>query len=205
MRDLINIITESEVVSLGQHRVEKAMDGYVSTMRDIIQNMADGYSEGKFMPIAITYIESGFDPEYKPIFYIDVDAKVERATRGSEAIAFLRSLRGFKYHKGDKWTGPWARMTNASYDLVRRLFTTRSSGEYGTYQPSRLGFGETYQPLYDDRGVGFHISVSGYDNRYDGKHSKYRDVGHVIDNDEDWQEVASMMAAIQRAQSIRSV
>lgn len=207
MRDWINIVTEGEVVSMGQHKFNKAAGEYTSALQDIIAQMAARYSDGKFIPIATTYIESGFNPEYKPIFYVDVDVSVEKAKRGSLAVAFLRGLRGFKYHKGDKWTGPWARLTNADYEFARQLFANRESGEYGAYQPSRLGFGETYQPRYDERGLGFHITVTGYDNRSKGKYAdqEFRDVGHVIDNDKDWQEVADMMAMIQRALTVKSV
>jgi hypothetical protein len=129
------------------------------------------------------------------------------AKRGSPAVAFLRGLRGFKYHKGDKWHGPWARREGADFDFCRELFHNRASSEFGAYQTSRLGFGETYKPIYDERGLGFHITVTGYDNRSKGKYAdqEFRDVGHIIDSDRDWQEVADMMAMIQRAQSIRSI
>lgn len=213
MRDLIRIITEGEVVDLGKHKVEKAVGEYSNAVQAAYSSEAEFFASGKFMPFARSYIESGFDPEKRP--EIDIDVSFRDHKRSPEARLLWNELRsrGFKmtparWAKGyapkenprQEQQGGFARKT-LDINTAKRIFAERVKSPFGAYQPSRSGFRTSSHKVWDDRGVGFHIIVSGYDGRRPGKYADepQRYETHIIDNDRDMKEVADMFAAIERA------
>lgn len=186
-------IIEGDVVNLGQFRKEKPIKDYADSVQRIYQGEASFFATGKFLPFAQSYIESNFDKEYAPVFFIDVsfrDAKLSPAAK--ECLAMLRQRR-FKIHRTKE--GPWARKEGVSYQEARQAFEERQNSPYGAYQPSRAGFRSSYVNNFNDAGIGFNIAVMGMDSR----RAQPRQEDHIIDSEKDMTEVSEMMAQIERA------
>ena len=206
-------ITEGDVVSLSQHKSEKVAGEYSSAIQQIYKGEADFFAGGKFLPYAKAYIESGYNPEYRPVFYLMVTFRDFRPNDAAkQVLAQLRAKRfkieRTKYAKGYSAPkeGPWTHK-EISFEDARELFLNRAHSPFGAYQPSRSGFRTSRIENYSEDGVGFCLSVLGMDYRRPGKYASetHRQEDHIIDDDKDWQEVASMMAEIKRAQSMKSV
>lgn len=203
MRNWIDIVTEGDIINLGQHKFNKAMDGYVDAIKDVFGSETEFFASGKFVPFAETYIENNFDKRYAPDFQITVYFRDHKMTpEAKDVLNMLRSKRfkvqTTKYHKefsGAK-EGPWADKV-ISFEELRDIFASKDSGMFGAYRPSRHGFRTTTQDIWDKNGVGFSLFVGGYDSR---RGDKPRQEHHVIDNDDDMREVSNMMALIRRAQ-----
>ncbi len=194
-------------MSLSKHKSDKAMGAYADALQSVYASEADFFKEGsKFMPFAKSYIESGFDSKMAPIFSVDVtfrDYKLSPAAR-----TLLNSMKRpwhihrTKYAKGykmDQRSGPYA-YKDITFEEARKIWETRNSSVYGAYHPSRSGFRNSTQAIFDDNGLGFCLMVGGHDERRGG-----REEYHVIDDDKDWSEVVNMMAVINRSriQSIK--
>ncbi len=207
MRKWIDILTEGDVVSLQQHKSEKNAAAYMSAVKDVFASEADFFSQGKFLPFAQSYIESGYAKEYRPVFYVGVSFRDFRLTPEAKAVLADLRVKRFKidrhkYHKdftGTK-TGPWCHK-EVSFEEAREAFLNRNGSPLGAYQPSRSGFRTSSVENYDENGLGFHVSVLGMDGRRPGKYvdQPHRQEDHIIDNEKDWQEAADMMAAIKRS------
>lgn len=199
-------IIEGEIVDLGKHRLKSAIADYGRAMRDIFKAEYEHFKGNKFLPFAQSYIESGFDPEYEPEFFIDVMFRDYRPS--PEARTLLDQMKRqkwdilrTKYAKGysDKKQGPLARKERLSFEEAREVWTNRNSSPYGAYQRSRPGFGSMRVEEYDERGVGFSLLVMGRDARRE-KYGKPSEEYHIVDDEQDWAEAVEMMALIRRAQ-----
>lgn len=199
-------IIEGEVVDLGAHRFGRAVDEYSSTIQQIVKSSADHFGKGtKFIPFAQSYIESGYDREYLPEFFIDVQFRDYRPA--PEARAVLDEMKKqrweiirTKYSKDYQVTkeGPLARKDNLSFDEVRAIWENRENSKYGAYQKSRHGFRSSRLDTYDERGLGFSLLVMGLDARRE-QYGKPSEEYHIIDDEQDWAEVVEMMALIRRS------
>ncbi len=208
MRKWIDIITEGEVVSLSKHKTDKAMNAYADALRPLFKSEADFFQAGyKFMPFAKAYIESGFDSEMAPEFSIGVTFRDFKLTpHARELLNTMKrpwDVRRTKYAKvfpKEQREGPYADK-NISFEEARSIWESRNNSPYGAYQPSRSGFRTSSQDIFDENGLGFNLTVGGFDDRREGEFSgqKFRQEYHVIDHDKDWSEVVNMMAAINRA------
>lgn len=209
--ELAQKLFEGEVVDLGKHKMNRAFQDYADAVGGIVAGEKNFFATGKFMPFAQSYLETG-DEDFFPQIYLGVDIKPYRKTPElKEFIADLRrqrfEIRHTKYHPDcpmEQRTGPYCLKKIGLNDL-REIWANRANSPYGAYQPSRSGFRTSHLENYDERGVGFHASVLGYDHRRGDKYSNaYREEDHIIDDDKDYQEVIDMFAAIQRG-GIKSV
>lgn len=216
MREFITIVKtllEGEIIDLQKHKFDKAFGEFTDTISGLVQGEQDFYAQGKFMPLAKTYIDKGFAPEFIPVIEIDVTFRDYRL--GPEAAQVREMLRAqrFKIYGATKWAkgsrpkdnpnqephGPWG-AKKIDFNTARELFAERESSPYGAYQTSRLGMGLSRKNIWDDRGVGFCIMVSGYDSRRGDKYGKaVRHETHIIDDEDDMREVSAMFVAIARA------
>lgn len=212
----IRDIIEGDVVDLSAHKFKKAADSYVDALRGMFSSEREFFATGKFLPFAKTYIDHKLDLKYRPRIVLTVNFRdsSQLKERKPEANQFIRVLRseGFKIvpesklHKdfsraGDMESalGPFGEKT-LTVDEARAAFASRENSPYGVYQPSEAGFRASFKHLWDSRGIGFNITVEGYDSRRGDKYGNpMRHEAHVIDNDKDMAEVVEMYALINRA------
>lgn len=193
-----NKLTEGDVVSLGAHKVDKAVGEYTNALQGIYKGESDFFKSGKFLPFAESYIKSGFNKDFAPQIIVDVnfrDVRLNPAAR--ELVKALRGQR-FKIQPASGHAPPFARKT-VDLNTAKALFAEREQSPIGAYQPSRSGFRTAYQEHWNDAGVGFNISVGGMDSRRGERGNNYREEYHIIDDDKDMAEVAQTYALIQRA------
>ena len=199
------------VTDLKSYKFGKAAESYSQAIGAIVRSEKEFFSAAKFAPFADAYIESGFDEEYRPAFHVMVDFRHYKPS--DEAEALLRRLKSdrFEIHRqkfGREYraevrrkpldaTGSYGPHASAeiSFDEARGIFSVRHEGRLGAYQPSMSGFRTVHKEFWDERGVGFRIVVYGHDQR------RNRFEEHIIDDDRDMAEVATMMARIQAAQT----
>jgi hypothetical protein len=215
MRDLIDIVkllVEGDVVSLGAHKTEKAMNSYADAIGGILQGEQAFFASGKFSPFAQSYIAHDFDKEYAPELILDVNFRDFRpAPDARQLIAELRKQKFqvtyTKWAKGHEPKenprqdplGPFARKV-IDLNTAKELFAGREDSPLGAYQPSRSGLRTTHLNNWDDRGIGFNISCGGYDGRRGDKYGNpERQEYHIIDDDKDMKEVSDTYAMIRRA------
>jgi len=197
------------VTDLKSYRFAKAADTYGNAIGAIYRSEKDFFSTGKFAPFADSYIDSGFDDEYRPVFHVMVDFRHLKPS--AEAEALLRRLKSdrFKIHqqkfgreylaeirrKGPDDPGCYGPHASAeiSFEEAMGIFSVRHEGRLGTYQPSRSGFRTVHKDNWDSRGVGFRIVVCGHDAR------RNRFEEHIIDDQRDMDEVSGMMSRIHAA------
>lgn len=201
-------IIEGEVVDLGAHRMRNALSDYGKAMRGIFKAEYEHFKGNKFLPFAQAYIESGFDPEYEPEFFIDVMFRDYRPTPEARALLdqmkkqkweIIRTKYAKGYNSADK-EGPLARKERLSFEEARELWLNRNSSPYGAYQRSSGGFRSSRVKEYDERGVGFSLLIMGRDARRQRRGGEPSEEYHVIDDNQDWAEAVEMMALIRRAQ-----
>lgn len=211
MREFIDIIElmEGDVINLQSHKTEKAVDDYVNVIRDMYKGEKDFFAGGKFVPFAQSYIDSQFDPKFKPWIEITVHARDYKLSPEVKALFVGLRAQRFKYESATKWAkgyrpkagtvnyalGPWA-TKQIDFNTARELFANREHSPYGVYQKSSSGFRSTYEYTWNEFGVGFNIVVGGYDSRR-GEYP--REEYHIIDDDKDMKEVSEMFAMINRA------
>jgi hypothetical protein len=215
MRQFIDIITalnEGEVVDLGQHKQDKAISGYRNAMQGIYNSESEFFASGKFAPFAKTYIDSGFNAEFAPIIELRIRFRDDRPMPTVRALKQELRQQRFKISAAHTWAkgykpkantqqdhwGGWADKT-ITMPVARDLFANRAHSAFGAYQPSRSGFRTDHKNLWDERGVGFNIVVGGHDSRRGERGYATREEHHVIDDENDMQEVSQMFALIQRA------
>ena len=202
------------VTDLRSYKFGKAAESYAQSVGAVFRSEKEFFSTAKFAPFADAYVESGFDEEYRPVFHIQIDFRHYKPSE--EAQALLRRLKSDRFEvKTQKFAkeyraevrrkpldapgsyGPYA-SAEISFEEARGIFAARDEGRLGAYQPSRSGFRTSCQENWDERGVGFRIIVCGHDIR----RSRFEE--HIIDDDRDMAEVATMMAHIQAARTIDS-
>lgn len=186
------------------------IDLIVEALRPVHAGPHQNYLKlAKISPFALSYIDSGFKKDYRPQIWLCVDIKPYKKTPEiKELIASLRAkrfeIRHTKYGAQfpmEQRTGPYC-VKEITFDELKELWSNRHNSPYGAYQPSRSGYRTVHEENYDERGVGFHISVMGMDPRAPDKYGHdHRQEDHIIDNDKDYQEVVDMFAAIERARS----
>lgn len=200
-----------KVTDLRSYKFGKAVDSFIGSVGAIYQSEKDFFRTGKFLPFADSYIDSGWDDEYRPAFHILVDFRHYKPSEEAEALLrrlksdrfeistqkFAREYRAEVRRKSLDAPGCYGPHASAevTFDEARGVFSVRNEGKLGAYQPSRSGFRTTWQENWDGRGVGFRIVVCGNDHR------RNRFEEHIIDDDADWQEVATMMTHISAARS----
>ncbi len=210
--DLLKLL-EGDVVSLQGHKTDKAMTGYVDAIQGILNGEQNFFKQGKFTPFAQSYIASGFNPECAPEILIDVNFRDYRPSPAArELIAELKAKR-WPYNAATRWAkghrpkenpdqqpmGPWFRKV-LDLNTAKELFASREGSPFGAYQPSRSGLRTAHLNNWDERGVGFNISVGGRDGRRGDKYGNdYREEHHIIDDEKDMKEVSDTYAMIQRA------
>lgn len=210
MRDLIELVKklmEGDVVSLQQHRTDKAFGDYADAMGGIIQGEQNFFKSGKFMPLAASYIKSGFVPEYKPGIYLWVHFRDPRPSQEARLVIDELRKNRFKYEPAMKWAkgsykgnpdqhayGP-SMEKQIDLNSAKKFFAERGHSVFGAYQPSRMGMRTSTQNIWNDAGVGFSIYVMGYDDR----RGSFREEAHVVDDEKDMKEVSDAFAAIERA------
>lgn len=201
-----------KVTDLKSYRFGKAVDSYIGSVGSIYQSEQDFFRTGKFLPFADSYIDSGWDEEYRPAFHILVDFRHYKPSEEAEAL--LRRLKSdrfeiIKQKFGREYRaeirrkpldapgcyGPHA-SAEVTFEEARGIFSVREEGKLGAYQPSRGGFRTTCQENWDDRGVGFRIVVCGHDAR------RNRFEEHIVDNQSDMDEIVSMMSRIHASKSM---
>lgn len=206
LRRWIDLVCEGDIVSLGQHRWNKAAQNYADSLRDMVASERAFYAN-KFLPLATSFIESGFDPSFAPEFLIDVSfGGVENMTPEIRELGQSLRAKGFKNLHSARVNRNGKRVRDLpyfrkkiSFEEARRYFEQQKDGYLGAYQPSALGYGERTNEVYDNRGIGFSITMGGQDSRR-GKYGKpYHEAYHVIDNEADMAEVGEAMALIKRA------
>ena len=205
-------LLDGEVVSLSQHKTNKNFGDYVDAVQQIYKGEADFFTEGKFLPFSKAYIDSGYDPDYAPVFSLDVSFRDEKRTpRAREVLATMTGkswdIQRTKYEASypkEHRSGPYA-VKQISFEEARTIWNSRDHSPYGAYQPSKSGFRSARIDNYDKDGMGFCLMVGGKDYRRSGKYASepHREEYHIIDNQKDWQEVADMMASIVRARTVR--
>jgi hypothetical protein len=224
--DLVKHLFEGDVVSLQKHKTDKALVSYTDAIGDIFRGERDFFKQGKFLPFAQSYIDSGFDPNFCPTIELQI-ASSDWQIR-PETKAFFQSLKtmGFKIDgptalakaykarlraelksnpEAERY--PYGPAATKTIDLrtAREIFQNRDNSPYGVYRKSRGGFRTDCDNVYDARGIGFNIVVGGQDHRRGDKYGQpHREEWHIIDSDQDMQEVAQMAALIERAR-IKSV
>jgi hypothetical protein len=215
--DVVKNLLEGDVVSLSQHKTDKAFNNYASALGGIVQGERNFFATGKFMPFAKSYIESGFEPETRPQIFLNVSARDPRPSQEAKLLISELRKNGFKYEPPIKWAkgayqgnpnqDPHGAWLHKEIDLntAKKWFAQRDNLPFGAYQPSRSGMRTSHQNNWNDHGLGFNITVMGMDNRRGDKYGNpYRQEEHIIDDEKDMKEVSDMFAAIQRS-NIKSV
>lgn len=198
-------LLEGDVVSLAQHKTDKAFGAYGDALAGLIGGELDFFSTGKFSPFAKSYIESGFDPKFAPEIMITVYFRDMKMTPEARALLVtfkkpwkVQRVSFSKDYKGHK-EGPWADRT-ISWDEAKEIWSQVENSPYGAYCQSRSGMRTAHKENYDERGVGFSLIVGGQDGRRGDKYGNdTREEHHIIDDQKDFEEVSHMFALIARA------
>jgi hypothetical protein len=201
----------ADVTDLKSYKFGKSVDIFMGAVGGIYGSEKALFETGKFLPFAEAYAESGFDEEYRPRFHVSIDFRDYKPSEDAQALlrrlksdrfeiekrrfarSYLAEVRKNGADPRDSF-GPVA-SAEVSFEEARGVFAARDSGKLGAYQPSAGGFRTVCVKNWDDRGVGFNIVVCGNDHR------RNRFEEHIIDDDADWQEIATMMAHISAARS----
>lgn len=206
------IMNEGDVVDLKQVKTDRAFGDYADAIGGIVQGEKNFFATGKFMPFAQSYIQSGFEPSYKPEIHLNVTARDQRPSQ--EARLIIQELRknGFKYEPATKWAkgayngnphndphGPWMYKV-IDLNTAKKYFAERNNLPFGAYQPSRSGMRTSHVNNWNEHGLGFNLTVMGMDHRRGDKYSNpHRQEEHIIDDEKDMKEVSDAYAAIQRS------
>jgi hypothetical protein len=210
--DIVKVLTEGDVVSLSGHKMDKAVDQYARVIQGIYASEQAFFKDGKFLPFAESYIRSNFAADHALEILVDVNFRDLKLA--PETKMLIKDLRG----QGFKITRiPWARdhapkenprgdcqwgyaRKVVDINTAKQLFASRENSPLGAYQPSANGMRTVHKNIWDDRGVGFNITVGGQDCRRGDKYgNSCREEYHIVDDDKDMSEAAQAFALIQRA------
>lgn len=185
---LLKSITEN-VVDMKQFKQEKSISKHKDQLDNVYASEANFFSQGKFLPFARAYVNSGFNKNYKPKYFIEITFR----ERSDATKPILKSLRDQKFKVRPIKNDTPDVHKYLTIDEVRSLFENRNNSPYGAYQPSRNGFRSSRQENWNEQGMGFSLFCIGMDDR------KNREEYHIIDDEEDMKEVADMEAFIRRS------
>lgn len=206
------LINEGDVVDLSQHKMKNAFSDYADVIQSIMRSEQAFFKTGKFLPFAESYIRNNFDKAFAPEIVVDVNFRDVKLT--PEARALVQELRADRWAINRiKWAAGHVPTTNPEgncnwghaqkvidLETAKRLFAGRKNSPYGAYQKSASGMRTTHVKVWDERGVGFNITVGGEDCRRGDKYGNAcRNEYHIIDDEKDMAEVAQCFALIQRA------
>lgn len=201
----------ADITDLKAHRTRKVFQDFANRAGGVLASEADFFRTGKFFAFAQGYVDSGFDPDYCPVFHVNVECRdydvddqaaallarlryegyeVERQSFSKEYLKKIRSGEVRPDHANAY--GPTA-TREVEFDQALRILANREDGSMGEYQPSTHGFRIVSQKVYDGHGVGFNVVCCGYDAR------RGRFEEHVVDDQTDVEELCAMMSEIRAA------
>ena len=208
---LYEIFSESEIIDFEKAKSKKKQDEFntaINNFMDAINSIHQREKEffetyGKFHNYVQKYIESNYNPDWRPKFDLDVSFKDyllndEQKDKKKRLKAQGFEFQDVKYHKdfvGDK------KGSFGSKDITEKeaisLFTNRNSPSvitrYGTYQPSRAGYRLSRKEIWSDDGMGFSIVFHNYKD------------AHIIDDEKDLNEAIKVMDLIRRHENLKVV
>lgn len=194
-------IIEGDVVDFGKAKFNKGFERYSGVIKSLHQREAEFFNGGKFLSFAKTFINHEYDPKFAPEIYLSV---MFRDYKMSPNAALLKkNLRKSGFSMTGRYKPDWGGMAEKKITLetARKLFSERNDSIYGNYLKSSSGFRTRYDDNHNEDGIGFHISVAGYDDRIGDKYgNSYRYEVHIIDDEDDMAEVVNMFALIKRSQ-----
>lgn len=204
----------SNVTSLKGHRTKKAIEAYVDALGGIVAGERGFFAAGKFAPFAASYLGSGRDPRKEPIVEVEVAFRDYRPGAAAKALKEKLKRDGFTINAATRWAKgcrPKAGSTTrrlggyatkrVTIDEAKRIFAAREASPYGAYQESQSGFRNSTVEVWDENGLGFSLTCSGYDGRRGDKYGNTdRFETHVVDDDADMAELSEAFAAIRRSQ-----
>lgn len=212
MRDLIDMVSEGEVVSLTAARKAKndpEQPDLRATLNDMFAQAREQYKGRKFIPMAETHIQDGLSVDTRLTFGGTVMCRDHLPSDAAKSVMRDLKRKGWVIVQPSKprdaasrrelmanpnqdQNGPYAKTAGLTFEECRDLFSAKDTSPWGGYSPSD-GFGVTGALNWDGDGLCWYLTVSGLDS----DNNKWET--HIIDDDEDWRELSAAIAMIRRA------